>query len=155
MTGRIVQISVAPRGGVPKAAVPAADVTPGGLAGNAVAHPGIHGGPARALCLYSEEHILALQKEGHPIRPGSTGENVTIAGIDWSGVAPGMILQLGHVVRIEVSSAAAPCQQISASFADGDSMRISQKKHPGWSRWYARVLIPGKIEAGDPVRIVR
>ena len=155
MTGRIVQVSVSPRGGVPKSAVPAAEVTPGGITGDAVAHPGIHGGPDRALCLYSEEHILALQREGHPIRPGSTGENVTLAGIDWSGVAPGMILQLGGAVRIEVTGPAAPCKQISGSFADGDSMRISQKKHPGWSRWYARVLIPGRIEAGDPVRVIR
>ena len=25
------------------------------------------------------------------------------------------------------------------------------KRHPGWSRVYARVLAPGEIAAGDPV----
>ncbi len=154
MSARIVQISLSPTGGVPKTAVAAAEVTRDGIVGNAVAHPGIHGGPDRALCLYSEEHIVALQHEGHPIRPGSAGENLTIAGIDWPGLVPGTMLQLGDTVRIEVASYAGPCKTISPSFADRNSMRVAQKKHPGWSRLYARVLRPGTISAGDAVRIV-
>mgnify|MGYP001310271906 CR=1 FL=1 len=36
-------------------------------------------GPSRRLvCLFSIEIIEALQKEGHPIFPGSTGENLSI-----------------------------------------------------------------------------
>lgn len=154
MSGRIVQISVSPKGGVPKQAVASAEVTADGIAGNAVAHTRVHGGPDRALCLYSEEHILALQREGHPIRPGSTGENVTVAGLDWAGLAPGARLQLGATVAVEITSYAAPCEIIAGSFADRDSRRISQKKHPGWSRLYARVLQPGRISAGDAVRVL-
>ena len=67
-------------------------------------------------------------------------------------------------VRAALASVAHPLQRavdfpfrawdrVTGSFADRDSMRISQKKHPGWSRLYARVLEPGTIRAGDPVRI--
>ena len=155
MSGRIVQISVAPGGGVPKPAVHDAEVDFNGIVGNAVAHPKIHGGPERALCLYSEERILALEREGHPIRPGFVGENLTIAGIDWTSVGPGTRLQLGTALQIEFTTPAAPCKQIAFAFADRDSSRIAQKKHPGWARWYARVLAPGHIRTGEAVRAIK
>lgn len=34
-----------------------------------------------------------------------------------------------------------------------NSQRISQKKHPGWSRVYARVLQVGTIKIGDSVTL--
>ena len=43
-----------------------------------IASPIFHGGPERALCLFSLERILELQAEGHPIFPGAAGENITI-----------------------------------------------------------------------------
>lgn len=155
MSARVVRIGIAPGGGVPKPEAASAELTAEGIAGNAVAHPRIHGGPDRAVCLYSEERILALQAEGHPIRPGSTGENLTLAGIDWAAVRPGLVLAIGERARIEVTTPAAPCRQISPSFADGDSTRISEKKYPGWARWYARVLVPGTVRPGDAVRVIR
>lgn len=155
MTARVVRIGVAPRGGVPKPEVPSAEVTAAGIAGNAVAHPKIHGGPDRAVCLWSEERILALQAEGHPVRPGSAGENLTLAGLDWAAVGPGLVLAVGDALRLEVTTPAAPCRQIAGSFAGGDSSRIDQRRHPGWSRWYARVLAPGTVRTGDAVRVER
>jgi MOSC domain-containing protein YiiM len=154
VSARIVQLAIAPAGGVPKRPVASIMVTPQGITGNAVAHPGLHGGPDRALCLYSEEHILALQKEGHPIRPGAVGENVTIAGLDWPAVVPGTVLQLGDTVRIAVTAYAVPCKTIAGAFARGDSSRIAEQKHPGWSRVYARVMIPGTVHTGDAVRVI-
>ena len=81
-SGRIVQISVSP-GGVPKRPVEPADVTAAGLAGDAQRDLEHHGGPDRALCLFSMELIRALQAEGHPIAPGHIGENLTVEGLDW------------------------------------------------------------------------
>ena len=40
------------------------------------------------------------------------------------------------------------------AFKDGDYARVSQKRHPGWSRVYARVLATGSIRQGDPVRLL-
>ena len=131
-----------------------ADVTPGGLAGDAQRDREHHGGPERALCLFSMELIRALQAEGHPIEPGHIGENLTVEGLDWETVAPGARLLLGEDVLVEVTRYTSPCLNIRASFAGGDYARVSQKRHPGASRVYARVLRIGPIRRGDPVRLL-
>ncbi|MGH9944806.1 MAG: MOSC domain-containing protein [Pyrinomonadaceae bacterium] len=142
------------RGGVPKTPVERAELTTEGLAGDVQTDRRYHGGPDRALCLFPLELIEALQSEGHAIHPGSTGENLTIAGLDWSGLVPGSRLALGEEVLIEITSYAAPCRTIAGSFRGGDSKRISQKLHPGQSRLYARVLREGRLAPGQPVRVI-
>ena len=153
MHGRIVQLNTSP-GGVPKLPVPGAEVTPSGMAGDRQRNLRFHGGPQRALCLYSLEVIQRLRGEGHPIHPGSTGENVTVSGLPWEEVRPGVRLALGEEVVVEVTSYTAPCKNIAASFRDGEFTRISQKLHPGDSRVYARVLQGGRLRAGDVVRLL-
>ncbi|HEX8459749.1 MAG TPA: MOSC domain-containing protein [Pyrinomonadaceae bacterium] len=151
--GYIYQLNCS-NGGVPKLPVAEAELTPTGLVGDRQRHPFIHGGPRRALCLYSLEVIQALQAEGHPIAPGSTGENVTVAGLDWTTLAPGRRLALGEEVVVELTSYANPCRNIRASFADGKFKRVSQKEHAGESRLYARVLSTGRLAVGQEVRVL-
>jgi len=152
-SARIVQISVSP-GGVPKRSVPSARVTTLGLEGDAQRDREHHGGPDRALCLFAQERIRALQAEGHPITPGSIGENLTIEGIDWTAVTPGSYLRLGETVVAQVTRYTAPCLDITASFLHRDYSRVSQKRHPGDSRVYARVLRAGSLTTGDPVQLL-
>ena len=95
---QLVQISVNPKGGVPKFAVPNAEITTEGVVGDKQRDRRFHGGPERAVCLYSLEVIQSLQAEGHPIAPGTTGENLTISGLDWNFVVPGVRLQIGEVL---------------------------------------------------------
>jgi MOSC domain-containing protein YiiM/catechol 2,3-dioxygenase-like lactoylglutathione lyase family enzyme len=151
-TGRIHQIN-ASRGGVPKLPLLEAAVTVNGLAGDRQATPGIHGGPQRALCLFPLEVIEALAAEGHPIAPGTTGENVTTAGLDWSAITPGARLRLGDKVVIRITSFTDPCRTIAGSFADGNMNRINQGVAPGMSRVYAQVLAEGAIRPGDPINL--
>jgi MOSC domain-containing protein YiiM len=153
MEGRIHQLNCS-RGGVPKLPVPEALLTPTGLDKDTVAHPNIHGGPERALCLFSLELIRKLRAEGHPIYPGSAGENVTLEGLDWSRLVPGVRLALGEEVVVEVSSYTSPCSTIRASFTAGYYKRISQKVNPGDSRVYARVVRTGRLAVGQPVRLL-
>ncbi|HEX8632633.1 MAG TPA: MOSC domain-containing protein [Pyrinomonadaceae bacterium] len=141
-------------GGVPKLPVAEAQLTPTGLSGDRQRHTIFHGGTERALCLYSLELIQALQAEGHPIYPGSTGENVTVAGLAWAELAPGRRLSLGDEVVIEITSYATPCRNIRGSFGDGKFKRIAQKQHAGESRLYARVIRTGRLAVGQPVRIL-
>lgn len=150
----VASINVNPRGGVPKHAVPNTHVGTQGVAGDKQRDRRFHGGPERAVSLYSLERIAALQAEGHPIAPGSTGENLTISGIDWGELAVGDQLRIGDLL-IEITSYAAPCNNIADSFADGLSKRISQKLHPGWSRLYARVLAEATVQTGNPVELLR
>lgn len=145
-TGRIVQISVSPRG-VPKTAVARARITVLGVEGDGHRAVPYHGGPDRAVCLYAMEAIRALQAEGHPIGPGTLGENVTIEGLDWSAVTPGRRLLVGDDVLLEVTSYTPPCRTIMRAFRDRAYDRVSQARHPGCSRVYARVLAEGVITA--------
>ena len=126
----------------------------GGVAGDLQRDREHHGGPDRALCLFSMELIRALQAEGHPIAPGHIGENLTVEGLDWDAVAPGSRLLLGEDVLVEVTRYTSPCVNIRAAFTGGDYARVSQKRNPGASRVYARVLRTGAIRRGDPVRLL-
>jgi MOSC domain-containing protein YiiM len=139
-------------GGVPKLARDEAFVSKAGLDGDGhVFH--MHGGPEQAVCLYALDVIDALRAEGHPIAAGTTGENVTVRGLDWPTIVPGVRLVLG-VVEVEITDFATPCQTIIDSFSDRRSKRISQKLHPGWRRVYARVVTEGMVRLGDTVRVV-
>ena len=69
-------------GGVPKLAVERCEVRSRGLAGDRQRDRRYHGGPERAVSLYSLELIHALRADGHPIDVGCIGENFTL----WSSV---------------------------------------------------------------------
>jgi len=153
-SGRIARINVS-AGGVPKRPVEAARVTILGVEGDRHANARFHGGPERAVCLFALERIAALAAEGHSIAPGTIGENVTVEGLEWSAVAPGTRLRLGPQLLLEVTSYTSPCVQIIGAFKAGDYGRVSQKRHPGWSRVYARVLGEGSIRRGDRIHLLR
>lgn len=144
------QISVSD-GGVPKLPVPEARITVNGVTGDRQRNLEAHGGVDRAICLFSLEVIEALQAEGHTIKPGSSGENLTLAGLDWAHLEPGDQLRIGDAVRLEIVKYTEPCRFNAQWFQDGNFNRINQKKHPGWSRVYARVLAEGMVRAGDAV----
>lgn len=147
--GRVVQINTS-NGGVPKSPVAGATVGRGGLAGDhqeATAH---HGRPFQALCLWSSEVIAGLAAEGHPIGPGSAGENLTITGLDWGSLRPGARLRVGTALA-EISLPAVPCAKQARWFSDGDVSRLAHEVRPDGVRWYAWVREPGEVRAGDEV----
>ena len=150
MSARIFQLA-ASKGGVPKLAIRGARATTLGLDVDKQKHLKIHGGPERALSLFSLEVMQLLQAEGHPIYPGSTGENVLISGLDWSLLAPGSQLALGPEVVIELTRTATPCKTIADSFVDRTFKRLEA---PHQMRWYSRVLVEGPLVVGMPVRLI-
>lgn len=154
MQPRIFQINTSP-GGVPKLARQEALVTQFGIVGDEHNFPEIHGGPNKALCLFSLERILELQAEGHPIYPGAAGENLTLAGLNWDEIVPGVRLAMGNEVSVEITSYTSPCNSMPPFFIDGDYTRISQKVHPGYSRVYAKVLREGRLIIGQPVGLLK
>jgi MOSC domain-containing protein YiiM len=137
-------------GGVPKRPIAHAVVRMSGVDGDRQRNLKVHGGPSRAVCLYSLDLIHALQAEGHPIAPGTIGENLTIAGLDWTTMTPGAIVDVGPV-SLELTAYADPCRNIAGSFREAQILRVSAKRHPGWSRLYARVLVEGTVAIGDRV----
>lgn len=150
--GVVHQLSISP-GGVPKTAVPRTAIGPLGLEGDAH-HDPRHGGPDRAVCLFSLDVIERLRAEGHPISPGSIGENVTVRGVDWASVAPGGRFVFDGGVELEVTQYTTPCSTIRGSFAGAEFRRVKQDVHPGESRVYARVTRGGAVSQGDAVTYV-
>lgn len=149
--GQIFQINES-KGGVPKTPIRMADVNELGIVTDVQRYTKVHGGPDKALCLYSVELIQALQKEGHPIYPGSIGENLTVIGIDWEAMVIGSKWIIGEQLQIEITSFAVPCNNIADSFSDRQSNRVSQDKNPGWARTYAQILQEGVVRLGDEIR---
>jgi len=151
MSGVLHSINVSD-GGVPKLPRDAGEIRFSGMTGDRQRDLRYHGGPLRAVSLYSLELIRALQAEGHPLVPGAIGENLTLSGIAWGEMVPGATLEVGGA-RLELTAFAAPCTNLVACFRDGEFKRVSQKVHPGWSRLYARVLREGTVQVGDPVSL--
>lgn len=116
-------------GGVPKLPVPVVDVDWSGVAGDAQATRRHHGRPWQALCLWDADVIDRFAAAGHPIGYGSAGENVTIRGLDWGRVRPGVRLRVG-AVRCEASSYAEPCSQNARWFVDGAFNLIHNTRGP-------------------------
>jgi MOSC domain-containing protein YiiM len=151
MAGRVFAINLS-NGGVPKRPVAECRVTETGLEGDRHRDARFHGGPLRAVSIYSLEVIRALQQEGHPIAAGTTGENLTLEGVDWSLMLPEVRLEVGEV-HLQLTKFLSPCLNIAGSFRDGDISRVAQKVNPGWSRLGARVEREGLVRVGDPVRL--
>ena len=95
----------------------------------------------RAVCVLEDEVLKKLQEEGHPISPGTTGENLLVSGYN---LTIGSTFSIGEV-ELEVVSAATPCKTIRDSFTNGNFNRLSHKKYPGDTRWYCKVLRTGNI----------
>lgn len=147
--GAVAQLNVSD-GGVPKKPVGSAEVGVRGLVGDRQTSRRHHGRPLQALCLWSSEVIETLRGEGHPIGPGLAGENITLTGLDWATIRPGVQLRIGGVLA-EISAYATPCEKNADWFRDREFNRMNHDRHPGWSRAYAWVREPGTIRTGDQV----
>jgi MOSC domain-containing protein YiiM/predicted GNAT family acetyltransferase len=152
-SARVVQVNVSP-GGVPKLPVAEARVGRFGLDGDGHREPTVHGGPHRAVALFAIEAIRRVAADGHPIHPGSCGENLTTEGVELSTLSIGTRLAVGPDVVLELSAPDNPCRTIRGSFSDERFGRISILAHPTDSRMYARVIAEGIVRPGDPVRVL-
>jgi MOSC domain-containing protein YiiM len=155
----VVQISIS-QGGVPKSAVPSAEVTQGGIIGDRWRHPQIHGGPYKAILLIAAEGIEELAAQGFPVYPGALGENITTRGLDRRSLRLGQRYRMGEVV-IELSEIRVPCgtlnvygKAIQAAMYDAQT-RAGDPASPCWglSGFYASVVRAGVIHAGDAISL--
>jgi MOSC domain-containing protein YiiM len=137
-------------GGVPKLPVDRVAVSFGGLDGDRQDNRRHHGRPWQAVCLWSAEVVEGLQREGHPIEFGSAGENLTVRGLDWAALAPGVRLLAGSAL-LQVTSYAIPCVKNARWFSDRGFRRMAQEVRPGQSRLYAAVVAEGLVATGDAV----
>jgi MOSC domain-containing protein YiiM len=156
VTGTVVQVSVS-RGGIPKLAIPSAELTEGGIVGDAWRYP-FHGGRRQAILLITVEGIDELIAKGFPLFPGALGENVTARGLDRRELRIGQRLQLG-TAEIELTRLRAPCATLNV-YGSGiqaamyDALALAGD--PASTRWglsgfYASVTQVGHVQAGDTI----
>lgn len=112
-----------------------------------------HGGPDRALLMYSTHHYPKWREEWgrKDIGPGAFGENLTASGLTEDLACIGDIYRIGEV-RIEVSSPRLPCQNLSRRHRLADLVKTITQNHR--SGWYLRVLQEGWVEAGMEIALV-
>lgn len=152
MTGIIEQVSVS-AGGLPKRAVEGARAGTLGLWGDRQRNTAIHGGPRKALLLASAEDVDELAREGFPVAPGSLGENLTVRGIDFRALRPGMRFRAGAAL-LELTTPRKPCVQLEP-YNGGRTGRIQAALETRHARggFYAAVLEEGEIRTGDLIAL--
>ena len=81
MQGAIVQVNISP-GGLPKRAIVEGWITPLGIEGDLHAHPGIHGGPQKAILMIASEVVDAVTARdcAQPQARGADGEGAAPQG---------------------------------------------------------------------------
>ena len=156
MIGTVVQVSVS-HGGIPKRALPLVEAAETGIAGDSWRYP-FHGGRRKAMLLATIEGIEELVSHGFPLYPGALGENVTTRGLDRRALRVGQRFQVGEA-EIELTQIRAPCATldvygsgIQAAMFDARIV-AGNAESPLWglSGFYASVIRPGTIRAGDTV----
>jgi MOSC domain-containing protein YiiM len=138
--------------GLPKPAVARLIVEAGGVRGdvNRYRHNGRRGDPDMAVSLYSVELAAAVATEGWPVvTPGALGENLSTQGVDMSPWAAGQRWRIGEVV-VELSRKMQPCRTLTALVGPARLLPF-QKCLRDRRGWYARVVTPGVIAAGDRI----
>lgn len=158
--GSILQINIS-QGGVPKYAVVNAMVSPLGIEGDLHAHPGIHGGPLKALLLITSEGIEELREAGFSLFYGALGENITTRGLDRRAMRIGQRWRMGQIV-VELTKVRAPCSTIQVYGANignaiyDQEVKAGDSSSPRWglSGFYASVVKAGPICVGDPILLL-
>ena len=147
MTGTLLQLNVSP-GGMPKLPVMFARVTANGVDGDKQRNRKYHGGPDRAVCLYSTELYDRLRSLGIDLQPGAVGENFTTTGIDLQRLGKGDRLRVGDECVIEITNVRVPCAGLKKWDADLPELIV------GYSGWVAKVVADGTVRPGDRVDVL-
>ena len=121
-----------------------------GLHGDRVADTRVHGGPWRAVLMYSSDHFPRWRQEWNrkDVTSGAFGENLTVRGIQESTACLGDRFEIGEAL-IEITSPRGPCWKLARRHGVADLVTIVKANHR--HGWYLRVLKSGWIEAGQSV----
>ncbi|AGL14406.1 MOSC domain-containing protein [Actinoplanes sp. N902-109] len=124
-----------------------------GLAGDQIFDLKHHGGDDQAVYAYAREDYDWWEKELDRALPGGLfGENLTMLGVDMGSTEIGERWQIGDTLVLEATFGREPCATFQAKMGEPRWVkRFAQANRTGV---YLRVVTPGNVQAGDPVRIV-
>ncbi|WP_248928233.1 MOSC domain-containing protein [Paenibacillus hamazuiensis] len=111
-----------------------------------------HGGPDKAVCVYCAEHYpYWRQRLDRELEYGAFGENFTVAGMPETDVRIGDIYEIGEAV-VQLSQPRQPCFKLGGKHELNELPLYVQET--GYTGYYFRVLKPGMVAAGQPLRLV-
>jgi MOSC domain-containing protein YiiM len=111
-----------------------------------------HGGPNKAICVYSFDHYPHWEKVLYrPLPHGAFGENFTVSLMKEDEVHIGDVFQVGSAV-VQVSQPRQPCWKLAMKWGmDQLPLLVTEQ---GATGFYFRVLQAGEVRAGDDLRLV-
>lgn len=111
-----------------------------------------HGGPDKAVCVYSYEHYPYWEQElNSPLDYGAFGENLTVLGLTEDRVCIGDVYAIGDI-RVQVSQPRQPCHKLAKRYNRPDLALLVQQA--GFTGFYFRVLVPGVFDCKQPLTLV-
>ena len=127
------------------------EITPLAVVGDAVMDVKSHGGPDQAVYVYGgADYAWWSEKLGRELAPGTFGDNLTISDLECSRLNIGDRLRVGAVV-LEVTAPRIPCRTLATRMGDPAFVKkFKEGERPGV---YCRVILTGKVRAGDKVSI--
>lgn len=119
-----------------------------GFDGDGVGDVKHHGGPDKAICVYSTDHFAYWENVlGVSLPSAPFGENVSVGGLSEKDVCIGDIFFLGNAI-VQVSQPRQPCKTLAARYGRTDMTRLVADA--GFTGFYLRVLGEGVVETGSP-----
>lgn len=142
--GRVEWIGVRPDRKAEMVACDAVDVGETGLSGD---HARIG---KRSVTLIQAEHlpVIAALSGQEAVTPDVLRRNLVVSGLNLAAFL-GQEIRLGSVV-LEITGPCAPCSRMEAALGRGGY--TAMRGHGGVT---ARIVMPGRIERGDPVTPLR
>ena len=123
-----------------------------GLLGDGSADKVHHGGPDKAVCVYSLDHYSFWENElGRKLSPGAFGENLSVSNLDERSTHIGDIYRIGEV-EVQVAQPRQPCHKLNKVFRY--QAMACKVQTTGYSGFYMRVLKPGWVEPGMMLELV-
>jgi MOSC domain-containing protein YiiM len=123
------------------------------LDGDAQADLSVHGGVAKAVYAYPEEHYGFWRGEfpGMDLPPGMFGENFTTTGLSEETVHAGDRFRMGEA-EVIVTQPRLPCFKLGIKFRRNDIIRRFLQS--GRTGFYMAVLRGGMVAPGDSVELL-
>jgi MOSC domain-containing protein YiiM len=123
------------------------------LDGDAQADLSVHGGVAKAVYAYPDEHYGFWRSElpGMDLPPGMFGENFTTRGLSEETVHAGDRYRMGEA-EVIVTQPRLPCFKLGMKFRRNDIIRRFLQS--GRTGFYMAVLRRGMVAPGDSVELL-
>ncbi|PYZ92352.1 MOSC domain-containing protein [Salipaludibacillus keqinensis] len=112
-----------------------------------------HGGPDKAVCVYSFNHYPYWEEKlSKKLSPGAFGENLTVKGLLEDEVHIGDLFRWGEA-QVQISQPRKPCHKLAKRFEI--PTLVKQVSDSGYTGFYFRVIKEGMVSADTPLQFIK